>query len=313
MTELGNKLKEAREAKGLSLDDLQSITKIQKRYLQGIEEGNYSMMPGKFYVRAFIKQYAEAVGINQGELFETFKQEIPSAYDEQVPEQLSRVQTNKTIPRGNSKILDFLPKILIGVFVIGAAAVLYYFLPQNGDVDDKNQASEKTENVSFEDNTEKLKSAENSQKTAEDSKDKKAAADDKAEDKKSDKKDNSSKSDEKKQEEKPVQELTVVTAQGRETTYDLKNAEKFELKVATTGQTWVNILNGQGKSLFQGMLEVGKTDSQTFDLSADTQAVVVLGRSLDAQVFVNGEQLQYAVPPAQQVRQDITIRKVPNE
>ena len=61
MTELGKILKEAREAKGLSLDDLQQITKIQKRYLIGIEEGNYDMMPGKFYVRAFIKQYAEAV------------------------------------------------------------------------------------------------------------------------------------------------------------------------------------------------------------------------------------------------------------
>ncbi|MFL6517543.1 MAG: helix-turn-helix domain-containing protein, partial [Bacillus sp. (in: firmicutes)] len=56
MTELGNRLKEARLAKGLSLDDLQSMTKIQKRYLIGIEEGNYASMPGNFYVRAFIKQ-----------------------------------------------------------------------------------------------------------------------------------------------------------------------------------------------------------------------------------------------------------------
>lgn len=312
MTELGNKLKEAREAKGLSLDDLQSITKIQKRYLQGIEEGNYSMMPGKFYVRAFIKQYAEAVGMDQEELFETYKQDIPSAYDEKLPEQLSRVQTNKTITGGSSKILDFLPKILIGVFVIGAAAVLYYFLPQNENGDDKNQDAENTQNVSFEDNTEKLKDEEEAKKASEENEDEKeaASADDQAE------KNKTSKSDEKKkdkQEEKPAQELSVAAAQGRETTYELKNADKFELKVATTGQTWVNILDGQGKSLFQGMLEAGKTDSQTFDLSADTQAVVVLGRSLDAQIFVNGEQLQYAVPPAEQVRQDITIRKVPNE
>ena len=36
MTELGTILKEARIAKNLSLDDLQEITKIQKRYLIGI-------------------------------------------------------------------------------------------------------------------------------------------------------------------------------------------------------------------------------------------------------------------------------------
>ena len=53
MTELGTILKEARIAKNLSLDDLQEITKIQKRYLIGIEEGNYSLMPGKFYVTSF--------------------------------------------------------------------------------------------------------------------------------------------------------------------------------------------------------------------------------------------------------------------
>ena len=41
MTELGQKLTEAREAKGLSIDQLHEITKIQKRHLVAIEEGNY--------------------------------------------------------------------------------------------------------------------------------------------------------------------------------------------------------------------------------------------------------------------------------
>ena len=109
MTELGTILKEAREARGLSLDELQSITKIQKRYLLGIEEGNYSMMPGKFYVRAFIKQYAEAVGLEPDELFEQYKSEIPATYNEELPEHLSRVQTRKGISPDTSKIFDILP------------------------------------------------------------------------------------------------------------------------------------------------------------------------------------------------------------
>ena len=104
MTELGNRLKEAREAKGLSLDDLQELTKIQKRYLIGIEEGNYSMMPGKFYVRAFIKQYCEAVGLDSEEIFEQYKSEIPSVYSEELPEQLSRVQSRKTSGRSIQRL-----------------------------------------------------------------------------------------------------------------------------------------------------------------------------------------------------------------
>ena len=95
MTELGNRLKEAREAKGLSLDDLQDITKIQKRYLVGIEEGNYEMMPGKFYVRAFIKQYCEAVGLDPEEIFEEYKSNVPSSIHDEIPESFSRVKSRQ--------------------------------------------------------------------------------------------------------------------------------------------------------------------------------------------------------------------------
>lgn len=45
MTELGIRLKEAREEKAMSLDDLQAATKIQKRYLTALEEGNYDIIP----------------------------------------------------------------------------------------------------------------------------------------------------------------------------------------------------------------------------------------------------------------------------
>lgn len=40
VTELGQKLKEARGTKGLSIDQLHEITKIQKRHLVAIEEEN---------------------------------------------------------------------------------------------------------------------------------------------------------------------------------------------------------------------------------------------------------------------------------
>jgi cytoskeletal protein RodZ len=55
LTELGKLLKEKREEKGMSLEELQTATKIQKRYLAAIEEGNYDVLPGTFYARAFIK------------------------------------------------------------------------------------------------------------------------------------------------------------------------------------------------------------------------------------------------------------------
>ncbi|MGQ7033298.1 helix-turn-helix domain-containing protein, partial [Escherichia coli] len=41
---------------------------MRKRHLVAIEEGNYDVLPGAFYARAFIKQYADAVGLNREEL-----------------------------------------------------------------------------------------------------------------------------------------------------------------------------------------------------------------------------------------------------
>ncbi|USS86816.1 helix-turn-helix domain-containing protein [Fructilactobacillus cliffordii] len=66
--EIGAQLKAAREKAGLSVDELQKQTKIQKRYLTAIENDDFAALPGQFYVRAFVKQYANAVGLN-GEQF----------------------------------------------------------------------------------------------------------------------------------------------------------------------------------------------------------------------------------------------------
>lgn len=300
VTELGNRLKEARLAKGLSLDDLQTITKIQKRYLIGIEEGNYSSMPGNFYVRAFVKQYAEALQLNPDEIFETYKNEIPATYNDDLPEQLSRVKTRKTITEGNSKIFDVLPKILIGVFVIGAAGLLYYFLTNNLNNDANNALSKENEPVKF-------VRSENLEKA-----DEKAATEEK-ESEKEDKDEEQTQAEEKPVEVTPKQELTVAQSSGINTTYDLKNADKFEIKLVSTGETWVNIKNGTGKSYFQGMLSTNGTPSQTVDLSNDSQAVIVVGRTIDTEIYVNDQKLEYAIAPTDVVRQNITIQYVPKD
>lgn len=90
----------------MSLDDLQAATKIQKRYLTALEEGNYDIIPGKFYVRAFIKQYAEAVGLDADQLFEEYKKDIPNTYHDDVSEKISGMNMQKEMPKPASKALE---------------------------------------------------------------------------------------------------------------------------------------------------------------------------------------------------------------
>ncbi|MDR6124146.1 cytoskeletal protein RodZ [Bacillus sp. SLBN-46] len=298
MTELGNRLKEARLAKGFSLDDVQSMTKIQKRYLIGIEEGNYASMPGNFYVRAFIKQYSEALGLNPDEIFETYKSEIPVAYHDELPQQLSRVKTHKSINDGNSKILNLLPKILIGVFVVGLASLIYVLVTNHAGNDSNESLSKENDPVKYvkSENLEKAKEVEKKEKEKEKEKEEETAK--------------------QKEEEKtpevvtPTQELSVVQSAGRDTTYELKNADKFVVKlVAKGGDAWVSVKNGKGKTFISDTLRINGTSSQTVDLSAETLATIRVGNAANTEIYINDQKLEYAIPATANV-QNIKIQYV---
>jgi cytoskeletal protein RodZ len=297
LTELGNRLKEARLAKGFSLDDLQEVTKIQKRYLIGIEEGNYSLMPGSFYVRAFIKQYAEAVDLDPEPLFEEFQREIPNIQNDDIPGNLSRVQTKKMLTDSSSKLLEFLPKILIAVVVLGIFVFAWYFAQKFANDSVKAPAqNENKQEVTYEESDE----------LAADKPDNEPANEEKQED--------SDKPDEPivEEPEKTEQTLSVVEANGSTSIYELKGTDVFQLKVVSTGETWVNIRNGEGSSFFQGMLKKGATESQSMDLSAETEVIVTAGRSTETEIYVNDQKLEYAVSPTEEVLQNITIRFIKN-
>lgn len=287
MTELGKVLKEARESKGLTLDDLQQLTKIQKRYLVGIEEGNYEMMPGKFYVRAFIKQYAEAVGLDAEELFAQHQTDIPAAVQqEEIPRKLSRVQTKKTMPVQNSKWLELLPKILIIVFLVAVVAIIYYFVAKavgnNDDSGTANQGSNPVQLEQGEPTTPK--------------------EDETAQEKEETEKENATDNAEEETEEKAPADLKVTSANGKNTTYELNNADEFKVSVKSKGETWVSIKNSKGENLFTGMIQEG--ESQDFDLTDDNQLVLNIGRTTDTEVFINNEKLEYE---SDSIVQNITI------
>lgn len=298
VTELGNRLKEAREAKGYSLDDLQRITKIQKRYLIGIEEGSYDAMPGKFYVRAFIKQYCEAVGLPPEVIFEEHKEEIPTTYEDEIPVSLSRVQSRKSVSESTTKVFDFVPKLLIALFIISALIAVWVFWQEKvGDKGPETQPSENQEQVAVDEN----QTAE-SEEPEEETKDKEDTGESKSSEGENDKEE---------KEQKPEQSLEAVNTSGYKTTYELKDTEEFKLQLSAKGDTWVKVFNTDDEILFEGLLKQG--NKKDFDFAGEKQAYLIIGDASNTDITVNGKQLEYKISATEVVRQDVIINYEPQK
>ncbi|MHA6529185.1 RodZ domain-containing protein [Paenibacillus sp. BAC0078] len=137
MSELGRHLKEARLQKGMSLDDVQEVTKIRKKYLEAIEAGDYKVLPGSFYVRAFIKTYAEAVGVNPDELIEEHGS-VPAAAppEDTTMETVIQKRSRKPETERNAK---WLPTLLMWTFPVLIIVVIYWYASSNMNKSDPNK------------------------------------------------------------------------------------------------------------------------------------------------------------------------------
>lgn len=290
LTELGKRLVEAREEKGMSLEDLMAATKIQKRYLLAIEQGNYDIIPGKFYVRAFIKQYAEAVGLNPEQLFEEFRKDVPSTYNDEVSDKLSNIKPQRELPKPASKVLELLPTILIIGGIIVVIAIIYVIVQAvNHDSGQKNNQAAPQQSES------KYEVSEDSSLAKDQKKKEKASSDDKE---KSSKKDDSSKDDE-------TVSLKATNTEGSTTTYEVSGADEMELKISASQASWLRVRDESGKVLKMGELKDG--ESFKTDLSDLSQVDIRLGNASGIDIKVNDETLKYELDPKNTMTQNIVI------
>lgn len=146
MSDLGALLRKAREQRGLSLEDIQDLTKIRKRYLEAIEEGNYAVLPGSFYVRAFVKNYAENVGLDAEEVLRLYQKEIPAPAPEPVVETVQRPRRAQTQSSDRWSRWGF--RSLMWLFLILIVVIVYVFYinnPVNKKVDTADDSTKITD------------------------------------------------------------------------------------------------------------------------------------------------------------------------
>lgn len=73
---VGGQLRAAREAKGLTIDQLVAETRISKRHVLNIEAGKFSELPGRTYAVGFSRTLAKVVGLNQDDVSAMVRAEL---------------------------------------------------------------------------------------------------------------------------------------------------------------------------------------------------------------------------------------------
>ena len=118
MLKAGERLKEERVKRGLSIEDVSQGTKIRPNFLEYIEKSEYDKLPSATFAHGFVKNYISFLGLPQEEVMGLFKREFDEDKAFKVlPEGMGRV--DRPIKRANFSQLFFITLLF---------AVLAFFL-----------------------------------------------------------------------------------------------------------------------------------------------------------------------------------------
>ncbi|MEC5422624.1 DUF4115 domain-containing protein [Virgibacillus sp. C22-A2] len=291
--EIGARLKEAREAKGISLDTLQETTKIQKRYLTAIEEGNFHILPGKFYARAFIKEYANAVGLDSNELLEEYKEDVPNTENESEVE-YTRIQRTRREgnPEKSSAIFSLIPTIIVVLLIIGIIFAAWFFIQQTMSDNGTNTQDDNNDNEVIINNPEDNGDAENEEN-------------DEGTDN-TDETETEESAEEEGGQSEPELTLNEDETDGATTTFDLNNAgDDVTVTLEATGDSWVEI-QGEDQRYYYNMLTEAASPEE-FDVSDEGRIYLNIGNASVTVVTINGVELDYPIDPNENVTQKFWI------
>ena len=125
MQTVGELLRNQREKKGLSVKEIENAISIRTIYINAIEEGNYNLVPGEVYLKGFIRNYANYLGLNGQEmvdLYRQFQKDVPTAPQNATPDKVENpVRKSEQPTNNNNKSSKWLMISLLSVCVAGSA------------------------------------------------------------------------------------------------------------------------------------------------------------------------------------------------
>lgn len=261
MQEFGNYLKTEREAKGITLEQIEQETRIRLTYLQAIEDGEFNKLPGEFYCRTYIRSYAKAIGLDEAEVLAKYENRVKEIMSdgelEDLPTKTRWDGTLQETVASKGKAPVNKKPIIIGLIVVGlliVAGAIYLALSLS-------QPTNKVENEQIQENPNNNIGIEVS-------------------------------------EEDPVIVNDSLTQEPFEvdtlesSTEEVVKVEKVDILVKAKGDCWFQVANS--KEVFKDtLLKAG----EEFSYNSQEPLIISLGKPQVIELYVNGNRIQFKDNP----------------
>ncbi|MBI2011351.1 helix-turn-helix domain-containing protein [Candidatus Daviesbacteria bacterium] len=117
MRTVGQILKEIRESKLLTLEDIEKHTKIRKELLEALEGDNFEKLPPSTFVQGFIKNYGKFLGLDSEKLLAIFRRDFEARkHPPLVMESFSNPLSPKKLQITPSRVLIAVVTLIVLIF-----------------------------------------------------------------------------------------------------------------------------------------------------------------------------------------------------
>jgi cytoskeleton protein RodZ len=119
---VGRLLRDQRAARDLSIDDVAARLRIRSRYLEAIEQGRFDQLPGAAYIPAFLRAYANHLGLDADKVMTAYQLSGPVPIERPVTLPADFPIIERRAPIGLA--------VLTVLLVIGAGYAVWQYLPR---------------------------------------------------------------------------------------------------------------------------------------------------------------------------------------
>lgn len=126
MGELGAKLRGERERRGIGIDEVEAETRIRAKFLLALEEERFDVLPGPAYVRAFVRDYAEQLGLDPQEMVAELNARPELVRDDVVMVPPRQVEAVPLLDR-RARIVAWIAAAIV-IALVAAAAIAFLAL-----------------------------------------------------------------------------------------------------------------------------------------------------------------------------------------